>query len=123
MAHLRRMSLLNDESPLGDVSKKMDMFVKKRYVDKVKLEHMDDSGEKAEMELRWGARARIEMPEENVVQFMKEVKSRGITQWRKFPGLLILPDCLKVSYFGSDFPLLFCSLHATRCLAKRRPWV
>ncbi|KAF9208714.1 hypothetical protein BGZ59_010485 [Podila verticillata] len=73
MAHLRRMNLLSDESPLGDISKKMDMYVKKRYVDKLKLEHMDDSGEKAEMELRWGPRAKIEVPEENVVQFMKEV--------------------------------------------------
>lgn len=73
MAHLRRMNLLSDESPLGDVSKMMDTYVKKRYIDKVKLEHMDDSGEKVEMELRWGARARVEVPEENVIQFMKEV--------------------------------------------------
>lgn len=73
LAHLRRMNVLSDESPLGDINKKMDSYVKRRYVDKVKLEHMDDSGEKVEMELRWGARARIEMPEENVVQFMKEV--------------------------------------------------
>ncbi|KAG0363389.1 Melanoma-associated antigen D2 [Podila minutissima] len=76
MAHLRRMNLLSDESPLGDVSKMMDTYVKKRYIDKVKLEHMDDSGEKVEMELRWGARARVEVPEENVIQFMKEVFGR-----------------------------------------------
>ncbi|KAF9315393.1 Melanoma-associated antigen D2 [Podila horticola] len=76
LAHLRRMNVLSDESPLGDINKKMDSYVKRRYVDKVKLEHMDDSGEKVEMELRWGARARIEMPEENVVQFMKEVFGR-----------------------------------------------
>ncbi|KAG0025309.1 Melanoma-associated antigen D2 [Podila clonocystis] len=76
MAHLRRMNLLSDESPLGDITKKMDAYVKRRYVDRLKLEHMDDSGEKAEMELRWGARARVEIPEENVVQFMKEVFGR-----------------------------------------------
>ncbi|KAG0080843.1 Melanoma-associated antigen D2 [Podila epicladia] len=76
MAHLRRMNLLSDESPLGDVSKLMDSYVKKRYIEKVKLEHMDDSGEKAEVELRWGARARVELSEENVVKFMKEVFGR-----------------------------------------------
>ncbi|KAG0036538.1 Melanoma-associated antigen D2 [Podila clonocystis] len=76
MAHLRRMNLLSDESPLGDITKKMDAYVKRRYLDRLKLEHMDDSGEKAEMEFRWGARARVEVPEENVVQFMKEVFGR-----------------------------------------------
>ena len=40
---------------------------------------MDDSGEKVEMEYRWGPRARIEFPEMNVLQFIEEVMSFSST--------------------------------------------
>ncbi|KAF8929351.1 Melanoma-associated antigen F1 [Dissophora ornata] len=65
-----------DSSPFGDIQKKLDVMIKKRYLEKYKLEHMDESGEKAEMEYRWGARARVEVPAENVVQFIQEVFGR-----------------------------------------------
>ncbi|KAF9360267.1 hypothetical protein BGX34_007868 [Mortierella sp. NVP85] len=73
MSQLRRLSLLEDNSPFGDIQKKMEAFIKKRYLEKFKLDHMDDSGEKVEMEYRWGPRARIEFPEMNVLQFIEEV--------------------------------------------------
>ncbi|KAF9942595.1 hypothetical protein BGZ67_000819 [Mortierella alpina] len=73
MSHYRRMSLLEDASPFGDVTKKLEMYIKKRYLERVKLDHLDDSGEKAEIEYRWGARARVEVPEENVIKFIQEV--------------------------------------------------
>lgn len=76
MSHLRRLSLHEDASNFGDISKKLDELIKKRYLDRFKLEHMDDSGEKAEMEYRWGARARVEVPEENMVKFIQEVFGR-----------------------------------------------
>ncbi|KAF9570394.1 Melanoma-associated antigen D2 [Mortierella alpina] len=76
MSHYRRMSLLEDASPFGDVNKKLEMYIKKRYLEKVKLDHLDDSGEKAEIEYRWGARARVEVPEENVIKFIQEVYGR-----------------------------------------------
>ncbi|KAI8594488.1 MAGE family-domain-containing protein, partial [Dissophora ornata] len=76
LSHLRRLSLLEDSSPFGDIQKKLDVMIKKRYLEKYKLEHMDESGEKAEMEYRWGARARVEVPAENVVQFIQEVFGR-----------------------------------------------
>lgn len=63
--------MLMDEG--SDIDKKMDMFLKKRYLEKSKLEHLDESGEKIEMEVRWGARARAEIPEENVVRFIEEI--------------------------------------------------
>ncbi|KAG0288313.1 Melanoma-associated antigen D2 [Linnemannia gamsii] len=68
--HFRRLMLMDEG---GDIDKKMDMFLKKRYLERSKLEHLDESGEKIEMEVRWGARARAEIPEENVVQFIEEI--------------------------------------------------
>ncbi|KAG0266028.1 hypothetical protein BG011_003466 [Mortierella polycephala] len=76
MSHLRRLSLLNEASPFGDIQKKFETLVKKRYLEKFKLEQMDESGEKAEYEYRWGARARIEVPEESIVKFIQEVFGR-----------------------------------------------
>ncbi|KAG0314241.1 Melanoma-associated antigen D2, partial [Dissophora globulifera] len=76
MSHLRRLSLLEDNSPFGDIQKKLDVMIKRRYLERNKLEHMDESGEKVEMEYRWGARARIEFPESNVVKFIQEVFGR-----------------------------------------------
>ncbi|KAF9111065.1 hypothetical protein BGX27_005464 [Mortierella sp. AM989] len=76
MSHLRRLSLLEDDSPFGDIQKKLDVLIKKRYLDRFKLDHMDESGEKAEAEYRWGARTRVEVPEENVVKFIQEVFGR-----------------------------------------------
>ncbi|KAF9195907.1 hypothetical protein BGZ50_002936 [Haplosporangium sp. Z 11] len=76
ISHLRRLSLLDDASPFGDIQKKFEALVKKRYLEKFKLEQMDESGEKAEYEYRWGARARIEVPEENIVKFIQEVFGR-----------------------------------------------
>ncbi|ORZ05519.1 MAGE family-domain-containing protein [Lobosporangium transversale] len=76
MSHFRRLLLLEDNSPFGDIHKKLDILIRKRYLEKFKLEHMDDSGEKVEMEYRWGARARIEVPEMNVVKFIQEVFGR-----------------------------------------------
>ncbi|KAG0004836.1 Melanoma-associated antigen F1 [Entomortierella chlamydospora] len=76
MSHLRRLSLLEDNSPFGDIQRKLEVLIKKRYLDKFKLDHMDESGEKAEVEYRWGARARVEVPEENVVKFIQEVFGR-----------------------------------------------
>ncbi|KAF9285587.1 Histone-Lysine N-Methyltransferase ash1l, partial [Mortierella alpina] len=73
MSHYRRMSLLDDASPFGDVTKKLEMYIKKRYLERIKLDHLDDSGEKVEIEYRWGARARVEVPEENVIKFIQEV--------------------------------------------------
>ncbi|KAG0377444.1 hypothetical protein BGX24_006091 [Mortierella sp. AD032] len=72
--HFRRMKLMEEE---GEMEKKMDMFMKKRYLEKAKMEHMDDTGDKVEMEVRWGARARAEIPEENVVRFIEEVFGEG----------------------------------------------
>lgn len=69
------MSLLEDASPFGDVTKKLEMYIKKRYLERIKLDHLDDSGEKVEIEYRWGARARVEVPEENVIKFIQEVRS------------------------------------------------
>lgn len=57
----------------SDIDKKLDMFMKRRYIEKSKMEYLDDSGEKIEMEVRWGARARAEIPEENVVRFIEEI--------------------------------------------------
>ncbi|KAI1315052.1 hypothetical protein EDD11_001345 [Mortierella claussenii] len=76
LSHMRRLSLLNDNSPFGDFQKKLDVLIRKRYLEKNKLEHMDESGEKAEMEYRWGARARAEVPEENIVKFIQEMFGR-----------------------------------------------
>ncbi|KAF9359630.1 Melanoma-associated antigen D2 [Mortierella sp. AD094] len=76
MSHLRRLSLLEDSSPFGDIQKKLEVLIKKRYLDKFKLDHMDESGEKAEVEYRWGARTRVEVPEENIVKFIQEVFGR-----------------------------------------------
>ncbi|KAF9985814.1 hypothetical protein BGZ65_009745 [Modicella reniformis] len=76
MSHFRRLSLLEDNSQFGDIQKKLDVLIKKRYLEKFKLDHMNDSGEKAEMEYRWGPRAKIEFPEENVVKFIQEVFGR-----------------------------------------------
>ncbi|KAF9437368.1 hypothetical protein BGZ76_001036 [Entomortierella beljakovae] len=76
MSHFRRLSLLEDNSPFGDIHKKLEVLIRKRYLDKTKLEHMDDSGEKAEVEYRWGARSKIEVPEGNVVKFIQEVFGR-----------------------------------------------
>ncbi|KAG0047968.1 Melanoma-associated antigen F1 [Gryganskiella cystojenkinii] len=92
LSHLRRMALLEDASNFGDIHKKLDEFIKKRYLDRYKLEHMDDSGEKIEMEYRWGARARVEIPEENVVKFIQEVFGREapqnlVTQIKKAAGM------------------------------------
>ncbi|KAF9959772.1 Histone-Lysine N-Methyltransferase ash1l [Mortierella alpina] len=72
-SHFRRMSLEEDASPFGDTSKKLEVYIKKRYLERIKLDHLDDSGEKVEVEYRWGARARIEIPEENVIKFIQEV--------------------------------------------------
>lgn len=52
------------------------MLIRKRYLEKYKLDHMDDSGEKAEYEYRWGSRARLEIPEDNMVKFIQEVFGR-----------------------------------------------
>ncbi|KAF9967999.1 Histone-Lysine N-Methyltransferase ash1l [Mortierella alpina] len=76
MSHYRRMHLLEDASPFGEVTKKLEMYIKKRYLERIKLDHLDDSGEKAEIEYRWGARARVEVPEENVIKFIQEVFGR-----------------------------------------------
>ncbi|KAF9203288.1 Melanoma-associated antigen D2, partial [Haplosporangium sp. Z 27] len=73
MSHFRRLSLLEDNSPFGEIQKKLEVLIKKRYLDKFKLEHMDESGEKVEVEYRWGARSKIEVPEENIVKFIQEV--------------------------------------------------
>ncbi|KAF9126223.1 Melanoma-associated antigen D2 [Mortierella sp. 14UC] len=70
--HFRRLMLMDESSDI-DIEKKMDMFVKKRYLEKSKMEHMDDTGDKVEMEVRWGARAKAEIPEENVVRFIEEI--------------------------------------------------
>lgn len=76
MAHFRRLELLEDDSPFGDIQKKLETLIKKRYLEKSKLDHLNDSGEKAEAEYRWGPRARVEFPEENVVKFIQEVMAR-----------------------------------------------
>ncbi|KAG0213823.1 Melanoma-associated antigen F1 [Mortierella sp. GBA30] len=76
MSRYRRLSLLEDASPFGEIQKKLDVYIKKRYLEKVKLDHMDETGEKVEMEYRWGARARVEIPEENVIKFIQEVFGR-----------------------------------------------
>ncbi|KAF9913316.1 Melanoma-associated antigen D2 [Linnemannia zychae] len=70
--HFRRLMPVDEDSEI-DIDKKMDMFIKKRYLEKSKMEHMDDTGDKVEMEVRWGARARAEIPEENVVRFIEEI--------------------------------------------------
>ncbi|KAF8932487.1 Melanoma-associated antigen D2 [Haplosporangium gracile] len=68
--HFKRLMLMEEG---GDIDRKMDMFLKKRYIEKSKLEYLDESGEKIEMEVRWGARARAEILEENVVRFIEEI--------------------------------------------------
>ncbi|KAF9969765.1 hypothetical protein BGZ73_007706 [Actinomortierella ambigua] len=73
MSHLRRLSLLEDNSYFGDVTKKLDQLIKKRYLERIKLAHLDESGEKAEMEYRWGSRAHVEYPKQYVVEFIKDV--------------------------------------------------
>ncbi|KAF9413467.1 Melanoma-associated antigen D2 [Podila epigama] len=70
---IREGAIYEKQSVPGNIQTKLDGYVKQKYLEKIKLEHMDDSGEKPEMEIRWGARARVEVPEENVVQFIKEV--------------------------------------------------
>ena len=77
-SHFRRMSLEEDASPFGDTSKKLEVYIKKRYLERIKLDHLDDSGEKVEVEYRWGARARIEIPEENVIKFIQEVRCKRL---------------------------------------------
>ncbi|KAF9158755.1 hypothetical protein DFQ27_002204 [Actinomortierella ambigua] len=80
MSHLRRLSLLEDNSYFGDVTKKLDQLIKKRYLERIKLAHMDESGEKAEMEYRWGARAYVEYPKHLVVDFIKDVFGENAPQ-------------------------------------------
>jgi len=76
ISNLRRLSLLEESSSFGDITKKLDVLIRKRYLEKFKLEHMDESGEKVEYEYRWGARARLEIPEENMAKFIQEVFGR-----------------------------------------------
>ncbi|GJJ69963.1 hypothetical protein EMPS_02312 [Entomortierella parvispora] len=76
ISNLRRLSLLEESSSFGDITRKLDVLIKKRYLEKFKLDHMDESGEKVEYEYRWGARARVEIPEENMVKFIQEVFGR-----------------------------------------------
>ncbi|KAG0221386.1 hypothetical protein BGW41_006807, partial [Actinomortierella wolfii] len=80
MGHLRRLSLLEDNSYFGDVTKKLDQFIRKRYLERIKLAHMDESGERAEMEYRWGPRAYVEFPKSHVVEFIKEIFGRDAPQ-------------------------------------------
>jgi len=77
LAHyFRRLYLVDNDK--FDLEKLLSTFVKQGYLDKQKTNRSDQSqnSEKEPLEYRWGPRAKIEMPESNLVEFIRALFGR-----------------------------------------------
>ncbi|RIA96908.1 MAGE family-domain-containing protein [Glomus cerebriforme] len=71
--YFRRLYLVNNDK--FDLEKLLSTFVKQGYLDKQKTSRTDQSqnSEKEPLEYRWGPRAKIEMPESNLIKFIRAI--------------------------------------------------
>ncbi|CAG8602572.1 3845_t:CDS:2 [Funneliformis caledonium] len=72
LAHyFRRLCLIDNDK--FDLEKVLSTFVKQGYLNKQKVSRSDQSQnpEKESLEYSWGPRAKVEMPEENLIEFIR----------------------------------------------------
>jgi len=67
------LSLIHVNGRVLSDEKLLSTFVKQGYLDKQKTNRIDQSqnSEKDPLEYRWGPRAKIEMPENNLIKFIR----------------------------------------------------
>jgi hypothetical protein len=69
--YFRRLYLVDNDK--FDLEKLLSTFVKQGYLDKQKTSDQSQNSEKEPLEYRWGPRAKIEMPENNLNEFIRAV--------------------------------------------------
>jgi hypothetical protein len=77
--YFRRLYLVdnNNNNNKFDLEKLLSTFVKQGYLDRQKTNRTDQSqnSEKDPLEYRWGPRAKIEIPENNLIKFIRAVSN------------------------------------------------
>ncbi|ORY03619.1 MAGE-domain-containing protein [Basidiobolus meristosporus CBS 931.73] len=75
---LRRLSICEgvEHAEFGDIDQLVTQFIKQGYLDKSQVNHVDFSSQSNEIpsyEYRWGPRAKVELTEINVLNFITEI--------------------------------------------------
>ncbi|KAF7721793.1 hypothetical protein EC973_004118 [Apophysomyces ossiformis] len=68
--HLDRLRVADETTLFGERDKLLDSFVKQGYLHRQKTGHDQDPSSDAVWEYYWGPRAKAEIPEENMVEFI-----------------------------------------------------
>lgn len=71
-SHLDRLKISKSNSASEDRDKLLELFIKNQHLKKTK--RPDTSGDDTEFDYTWGARAKLELSPENMVQFLLQVK-------------------------------------------------
>lgn len=73
LGYLRRLGLRkgNINPIFGSIEDVLADFTKRAYLDRIRVQTADADT----FEYKWGPRAKIELPEENLIQFMAEVRN------------------------------------------------
>ncbi|CAG8481715.1 236_t:CDS:2 [Ambispora gerdemannii] len=75
-SYTNRLHIRGDHETFGELDKTLMTFVKQGYLDKQKSGLVDQVSEKEHFEYRWGPRAKVEFPENSIVQFIKTIYGR-----------------------------------------------
>ncbi|KAG9302319.1 hypothetical protein G9A89_008811 [Geosiphon pyriformis] len=71
--YITRLHLHEANETFGDVEKLLLSFVKQGYLGRQKSGMIDQISEKENVEYIWGPRAKVEIPKENLIQFIKMI--------------------------------------------------
>lgn len=73
-----RLKITKSRSDMDDRDKLLDLFQKNQHLKKTK--RPDTSGDETEYDYTWGARAKLELPPQNMVNFLLHVSPPSYVQ-------------------------------------------
>lgn len=71
--HLDRLRVSDETTTFGERDKLLDSFVKQGYLHRQKSGHDQDPANEVTFEYFWGPRAKVEVPEDKMVDFIASV--------------------------------------------------
>ncbi|CAG8531069.1 1000_t:CDS:2 [Ambispora leptoticha] len=75
-SYTNRLHIRGEHECFGELDKTLMTFVKQGYLDRQKSGLVDQVSEKEHFEYRWGPRAKVEFPENSIIQFIKTIYGR-----------------------------------------------
>ncbi|KAG0163912.1 hypothetical protein DFQ28_011038 [Apophysomyces sp. BC1034] len=85
--HLDRLRVGDETTTFGERDKLLDLFVKQGYLHRQKSGHDHDPSNDVTWEYYWGPRAKVEIPEDNMVEFiasMYNLEGASLEQLREY---------------------------------------